>query len=353
MTDPVLRDWDGESLTVRRVPSTGVWIVVAVHSTALGPGMGGTRMKVYPGGVDEAVGDAVRLSGAMTAKNALAELPFGGGKAVLAVPRIPEGDDRRALLLRYADVLGSLDGSYVTACDMNTTETDMDVIAERTSHVLGRSSGNGGSGTSAPATAMGVFHGIRACLEHAFGSPSPADRTVVVQGAGAVGSGLCELLAEAGAQVFVSDVVADRATALADRIGAKVAAPDDALVTPCDVLSPCATGGMLNEETVPLLRCRVVAGAANNQLATPEDARRLRERHILYAPDAAISAGGVLALAGRETLGWNEPQLTARLERIGSTLRELFALADLQGLTTDEAAAFVVRQRLAQARGDR
>jgi leucine dehydrogenase len=346
VVDHLLTGWDGESLTIRREGASGAWILVAVHSTTLGPGMGGTRIKVYPGGLDDALRDVTRLSSAMTMKNALAELPFGGGKAVLAVPELPEGTARRELLLRYAEVIDGLGGSYVTACDMNTTEADMDTIAERSPHVLGRSPGNGGSGNSAPATATGVFHGIRASLEHVFGSPSPADRSVLVQGAGAVGAHLCALLAEAGAQVLVADVVPERATAIADRLGAKVVPPDEALATRCDVLAPCATGGVLSAETIPHLHCKIVAGAANNQLAEPDDALRLRERHVLYAPDAAINAGGVLSLAGRETLHWSDAQLAERLERIGATLRELFALADLQGITTDEAMAFVVRQRL-------
>jgi len=243
--------------------------------------------------------------------------------------------------------VASIGGSYVTACDMNTTEVDMDLIGERCPHVLGRSRDAGGSGSSGPATAVGVFHGIRASVAHAFGSNDLSGRTVVVQGTGAVGARLAEMLAEAGASVVVSDVENERALEVADRVGAEIAAPDVAPETPCDVLSPCAVGATMNGETIPRLRCRIVAGAANNQLATPKDADRLRYAGILYAPDFVINAGGVLSLAGRETLGWSEERLQESLRAIGDTLAEVFREADTVGVSTDEAA-----QRLARARID-
>ena len=157
----------------------------------------------------------------MTFKNAMADLPFGGGKSVVAVPEIPHGDERTAMLERYADLVASLGGSYVTACDMNTTEADMDVVGERCPHVMGRSVAAGGSGTSAPDTAIGVFHGIRAGLAHAFGSDDPSGRTIVVEGAGAVGGPLCDLLADAGAKLVVSDIDPERARAVAERVGGR------------------------------------------------------------------------------------------------------------------------------------
>ncbi|MEX2274275.1 MAG: Glu/Leu/Phe/Val dehydrogenase dimerization domain-containing protein [Actinomycetota bacterium] len=341
MIEDLLRDWDGEHLSARFDRPTGAWLLVGVHSTRLGPGMGGTRMKVYDS-LERAIDDVLRLSSAMTAKNALAGLPFGGGKAVLAVPSLPSGAQRRKLLERYGDLVCSLGGSYVTACDMNTTPEDMDVVAERNAHTLGRSLGNGGSGSSAPATAVGVFHGIRAGLEHALGSPDLSGRRVLVQGVGAVGEHLAELLGAEGAELLLSDVRADRAGIVADRIGGKVVASEEALSTPCDVFSPCATGGILDARTVETLRCMVVAGAANNQLDAPDLAGRLRARGVLYAPDYVVNAGGVLSLAGREVLGWSEGVLAARLERIGDTVREVFAISERDGSTTDEAAASLV-----------
>lgn len=352
MFEELIRGWDGEFVATHFDAPSSAWMFVGVHSTALGPGFGGTRMKTYAS-AEEGLGDVLRLSRAMTFKNAMADLPFGGGKSVLAVPAIPQGDARTEMLLRYADFVASLGGSYVTACDMNTTEGDMDVVGERCPHVMGRSVAAGGSGTSAPDTATGVFHGIRASLAHAFGSDDPSGRTVVVEGTGAVGGPLCDLLAEAGATLVVSDIDVERARSVADRVRADVADPEDAFDTPCDVFSPCATGAVLNADTIPRLRCRVVAGAANNQLAEPIDADRLSAAGILYAPDYVVNAGGVLHLAGYERSGWTPAQMAARLVDIGDTLTRVFEAADLDGVTPQAAADRMASERIAAARETR
>jgi leucine dehydrogenase len=348
MFESLIREWDGEFVAVRFDAASGAWMFVGVHSTTLGPGFGGTRMKAYDASED-ALGDVLRLSAAMTFKNAMAELPFGGGKSVLAVNAIPQGDERRSMLERYAAFVASLGGSYVTACDMNTTEGDMDVIGERCPHVMGRSIAAGGSGTSAPDTAIGVFHGIRAGLAHAFGSDDPSGRTIVVEGAGAVGGPLCDLLAGAGAKLLVSDIDGERARTVADRAGADIVDPLEAFDVPCDLFSPCATGAVLNTDTIPRLRCRVVAGAANNQLATPVDADRLAAAGILYAPDYVVNAGGVLHLAGYERLGWTADEMTARLEGIGDTLTRVFAAAEVDGVTPQAAADRMANERITAA----
>jgi leucine dehydrogenase len=346
MFEELIRGWDGEFVATRFDAPSSTWMFVGVHSKALGPGFGGTRMMSYalP---EEALGDVLRLSVAMTFKNAMADLPFGGGKSVLAVSAIPQGDARTEILLRYADFVASLGGSYVTACDMNTTESDMDVVGERCPHVMGRSAAAGGSGTSAPDTAIGVFHGIRAGLAHAFGSDDPSGRTIVVEGTGAVGGPLCDLLAEAGAKLVVSDIDAERARTVADRVGADIVDAQHAFDTPCDLFSPCATGAVLNADTIPRLRCRVVAGAANNQLAAPVDADRLAAAGILYAPDYVVNAGGVLHLAGYERLGWTPEQMESRLAGIANTLAQVFAAADRDGVTPEAAADRMARERLA------
>jgi leucine dehydrogenase len=349
MFEELLRGWDGELVASRFDEPTGAWLFVAVHSTALGPGFGGTRMKAYPAASD-ALRDVLRLSEAMTRKNALAGIDFGGGKAVLAVPTIPHGAARRLLLERYADLVSSLGGSYVTACDMNTTTPDMDVVGERCPHVMGRSEARGGSGTSAPDTAIGVFHGIRAAVEHVFGSPELAGRSVAVQGAGAVGAPLTELLAKEGASLAIADVDEARARDLAERTGAAVR-PADAIVDErCDVFAPCATGAVLSPASIPRLRCRIVAGAANNQLDTPADAARLAERGIMYAPDFVVNAGGVLHLAGYERLGWSPDEVAARLAGIGATLRRVLKVADARGVTPEEAASALAYERIEGAR---
>src|SRR5262245_16156157 len=240
---------------------------VCMHSTRLGPAGGGTRLKVYDSAAD-GLADAMRLSEAMTSKFAVAGLPYGGGKAVLAVPEVPQGDERRALLRRYGETIASLRGGFVTGPDVNTGEDDMDTIAERAAGlVFCRSVANGGSGTSSPATALGVFHGLRSTVQHAL-DRDLARTTVLVQGAGGVGGALVGLLAEARANVLVADVDAERAREAAGRAGGRVVPAEEATETECDAYAPCALGGTLNERTIPRLRCRVVVGAANNQLAT-------------------------------------------------------------------------------------
>jgi leucine dehydrogenase len=351
MFEDVLRAWDGEEAVVRFDEPTGAWMIVAVHDTTLGPGMGGTRMKTYPTPHD-ALADALRLSGAMTLKHAAADLPYGGGKAVVAVPEVPprESDERRALLLRYAALVDSLHGTYVTAADMNTGQADMDVIGERTSHVLGRSPEAGGSGDPATGTARGVFHGIVATSGRAFGTDDLSGRSVLVQGVGSVGGRLVDLLHGAGAGLVLADVDPLRAKETAGRVGAATVDAEAVIGTECDVFAPCATGGVLSAATIPKLRCRVVAGAANNQLAEPRDAELLAEHDILYAPDFVINAGGVLHLAGYETLGWTEEQMAARLAGIGDTLLEVYDAADREHITTDAAAERLARSRLDAAR---
>jgi leucine dehydrogenase len=347
--EELLADWDGEFLASRFDAMTGVWMLVGVHSTALGPGFGGTRMKTYATPEDGAR-DVLRLSAAMTAKNAMAELPFGGGKAVLAVPTMPGGEQRALLLERYADLLTSLGGSYVTAADMNTGPADMDVIASRSPYVLGTTAERGGSGASAPDTAFGVYHAIRAALGHVFDSDDPDGRTVVIQGVGAVGAPLAERLAGDGAKLVVTDVAAERADALSSRLGATSVPVGQEYDVACDVFAPCATGGVISRETIPRLRCRIVAGAANNQLLEPADADRLATAGILYAPDYIVNAGGVIHLAGYERLGWSTGQMQERLAAIGETLREVFAEADRRGVTPAAAADAIARDRVAGAR---
>lgn len=347
--DALLRDWDGEELVVRFDPPSGAFMLVAVHSTALGPAMGGTRMKPYPR-LEDAIADALLLARAMSLKQAVARLPFGGGKAVLAVPELPErgSSSWRGLFRRYGDLVEALGGTYVTAADMNTGSAELDVVAERTDHVLGRSPGRGGAGDPGPATAVGVFHAIRAACERAFGAADVAGRRALVQGVGSVGRRLVELLHEAGAEVLVADVDPDRTAAVGAL--AKPVAAEEVVGTPCDVFAPCATGGVLAEDTIGRLACRVVAGAANNQLATPEDARRLQEAGIVYAPDFVANAGGVIHLAGREVLGWDEAEVHARLAGIERTLAEVFAIADRERITTAEAAERLALERIAAAR---
>jgi leucine dehydrogenase len=340
--EDLLAGWDGEHAVVRHDAESGAWMFVCVHSTARGPAGGGTRMRVYPAPAD-GLADAMRLSAAMTWKMAAAGMPRGGGKAVLAVPELPAGEPRRRLLRRYGELVASLGGSYRTAGDMNVSPEDLDVVAETCPWVYGTTGRGGNSGRG---TARGALHAIRATVEHLFGSLELAGRSVLVQGAGAVGGVLARELAGAGARVLVSDVEEERAAAT----GCETVAPERVPETEVDVYSPCAVGGTLNADSIPLLACRAVAGCANNQLAEPEDADRLHERGILYAPDYVVSAGGIIQLIGLEDEGWDEERLEEGLAGIGDTLRALFAEGDAEDITPEEAADRLVRRRLAEAR---
>jgi leucine dehydrogenase len=339
----LLSSWTGEHAVIRHDAESGAWLFVCLDSTVLGPAGGGTRMRVYPAPPD-GLADAMRLSGAMTKKMAAAGMPRGGGKAVLAVPELPTGEPRKRLLRRYGELVASLGGSYRTAGDMNISPQDLDVVAETCPWVYGTTGRGGNSGRG---TARGALHAIRTTVEHVFGSPELAGRTVLVQGAGSVGAVLARELAEGGAQVLVSDVDESRAAAT----GCETVPPERVLETEVDVYSPCAVGGTLDAESIPRLACRAIAGCANNQLAKPEDAERLRERGILYAPDYVVSAGGIIQLIGLEDEGWDEAQLEERLAGIGDTLRTLFAEADADGITPEEAADRLVRSLVERGGG--
>ena len=343
----LLTAWDGESVSMHRDQETGTWMFVCVHSTRLGSAAGGTRMKHYPRMAD-ALQDGMRLAEAMSLKFASVDFPHGGGKAVIALPtdEIPQGEARRRLLREFGAFVKSLGGLYSCAPDMNTSAADMDVIAEVCPYVFCRTEAAGGSGDTAPDTAVGVLHGIRASCRHTFGSDDLAGRTVLVQGAGGVGGRLIKLLREAGATVIASDIDPDRLAALR-REGVAVVPAEAVLTTDCDVLSPCATGGILNARSIPELRCRVVAGGANNQLETPGDADLLRRRRIAYAPDFVINAGGILHGGGLEEQHWTRQVLDVKLAGIGDAVYEILQRADTEGISTETAARRIAEARIA------
>ncbi len=337
--------WDGLGVVTRRDADTGSTLIVALHSETLGPSTGGSRMAVYES-VDAAQRDALRLAEGMTYKWAVAGFPRGGGKAVLAVPRGLEAGAREDLLRRYGSLVRDLDGRFWTGADVGTSAEDMDVIAETGApYVFSRTKARGGAGESGTWTALGVFAAVEAVCETLWSAASVAGRRILVQGTGSVGGPLIERLLAAGARVSFSDV-SPAAVARWEAKGLRSIPPDDVFGEACDLLAPCALGGLFNAETIPRLRCRGVVGAANNQLATPEDAARLRDRGILYAPDFVVNAGGAVAITGQEALGWTAEHAREEVLRIGRTLERVLDLAAVRGISTDAAARELARERL-------
>ena len=338
-----IQSWDGECVVIRYDRPTSTWVFVAVHDRTLGMAMGGCRMKTY-GSPAEGLKDAQRLAAGMTLKWAGIDFPLGGGKAVLATPRPLEGEEREGLLLRFGELVEGLGGMYGTGVDLGTTPADMSVVGRRTSRVAGRRPEDGGAGDPGPWTALGVLEGMKAALDHVYGRPKLEDRTVVVQGVGGVGQPLARMLAEVGARVVVSDVAAGKAQELAKELGGEAVEPDQAYDVECDVFAPCAVGAVLNQDTVPRLRCRVVAGSANNQLDTDQDAARLAEREILYVPDFILNAGGAVAHGLLEFLGGMKADVEPRVRQIGPTVRAVLERAAEDGTLPLDAAVARARQ---------
>jgi leucine dehydrogenase len=336
-------------VVVRRGRRSGLFTLVAVHSTVRGPSLGGCRMWAYDDS-PAALRDVLRLSRTMTYKAAVADLPLGGGKGVIMLPAhgpIPS-ERRHQALLDFADTVESLGGRYITAEDVGTSSRDMAVIAERTGHVVGLARGRGGSGDPSPLTAIGVEYAIRACCERAFSSGSLRGRTICVIGLGHVGSRLAKRCQRAGAKLLVSDVDPSRRR-LAEQLGARWVAPERALEADAEILAPCALGGFLDDETVPRLRSRIVAGSANNQLADDVIADTLAAKGILWAPDFVVNAGGLINIA-EELRGYDPAAARARVRGIADTLRQIFDDADAIGATPLTAAMELARRRLAAAK---
>src|ERR687888_2158647 len=308
--------------------------VIAIHSTALGPALGGTRFYPYRS-EKEALHDVLRLAKGMTFKAAAAGLDLGGGKAVII------GDPRRIkseeLLRAYGRFIDTLQGRYITAEDVGTTGQDMDVVRRETRSVTGVSPAMGGSGDPSPVTAWGVFKGLIACAEEVWRSSSIEGKRVAVQGVGKVGYNLVKHLHEAGASIVVSDVDVDSVARAVMEFGVETADPDKIHAEECDVFAPCALGGGIRDDTIPSLRCRVVAGAANNQLQSPDHGEALRQMGILYAPDYVINAGGLINVAD-ELRGYDRDRAMQRVQDIYRTLREIFAIARQDDVSTSEAA---------------
>ncbi|CAL9475301.1 Valine dehydrogenase [Streptomyces sp. enrichment culture] len=329
--------------------ASGLKAVIAIHSTALGPALGGTRFYPYAS-EEEAVLDALNLSRGMSYKNALAGLEHGGGKAVIIGD--PELVKTEELLLAYGRMVASLGGRYVTACDVGTYVADMDVVARECRWTTGRSPENGGAGDSSVLTAFGVFQGMRASAQHMWGDPTLRGRVVGVAGVGKVGHYLVEHLVQDGAEVVITDVREESVRRITDKFPqVRVAADTDALIRTegLDVYAPCALGGALNDDTVPVLTARIVCGAANNQLAHPGVEKDLEERGILYAPDYVVNAGGVIQVAD-ELHGFDFDRCKVKATKIFDTTSAIFARAKEDGIPPAAAADRIAEQRMAEAR---
>lgn len=311
-----------EALHLADDPVSGLKAVIAIHSTRLGPALGGCRYLAYP---DEqsAIRDAIRLAQGMSYKAALAGIDHGGGKAVLIRPA--HLDSRAALFEAFGRFIETLNGRYITAVDSGTSSADMDCIALHTRHATSTSS----AGDPSPHTALGVFAGIRATAQARLGGDDLGGLRIAVQGLGNVGFALAEALHAAGAELLVSDLDAGRVQLAVEQLGAQPIASEALLTTPCDILAPCGLGGVLNRQSVAHLRCAAVAGAANNQLASPEIADELEARGILYAPDYVLNAGGLIYVALRHR-GEGLPAITAHLARISQRLTDIYAHAQAE-----------------------
>ncbi len=339
-------DPDGhEAVYYHHDAGSGLRALVAVHSTVLGPGFGGARWRPYTD-IGEALIDVLRLSAAMTAKSAVAGVDYGGGKAAIAGDAAAKTPEQLAAYGRLVDRLG---GHYVTTTDVGTTLDDLRAIAGETEHIAGVAHGDEHDVDTAEPTARTVINGMHAACEFAFGNSSLAGRRVVVVGTGKVGGQVARKAAAAGARVAVADLFDDLAATLASEIGGEHIPLEGAYLQPCDVLSPNALGGVLNPQSITELRCRVVCGAANNQLLhDPADAELLAARGILYTPDYIVNSGGVVA-AGIDHAGGGTDRIEELVQRVGPATLELLRFAEREGISTAEAALRSVDERLVRA----
>jgi leucine dehydrogenase len=345
----LLASWNGNGVVVRHDQPTGCWMFIALHDHTLGAPTGGTRMKVYPTPT-EGLRDALRLAEGMTSKWAGLGLRQGGGKAVLALTEPLSESACKPLWERYGTLVESLDGAFLTGADLGMSADAMAVVGRRTKHVLGIDYSDGSSRDPGPFTSHGVLKGLEAALGHVFGNSDVAGRRVIVEGIGGVGEPLARSLAADGAHVLLSDLDAEKARRLAAELDSEFVPLSNVSTTACDVYSPCAIGATLNPQTIPHLACRIVAGSANNQLLTSEDAEALHRRGILYVPDYILNAGGAMAFILIHQ-GLNDvAKVKHRVEEIGSTVAEILSEAASAKTSPLTAATKRVARQLENAR---
>tara|TARA_R110000787_G_scaffold589_5_gene2153 strand:+ start:104 stop:1144 length:1041 start_codon:yes stop_codon:yes gene_type:complete len=326
---------------------SGLKAIIALHSTARGPAAGGTRMWDFANG-EAMLKDVLRLSQGMSYKNAMADLPLGGGKAVIwgnaKTDKSPE------LFRAFGRAVESLQGRYYTAEDVGIDVADMEIVRQETAYVAGLDHGEAASGDPSPITAMGVFLGIVETAKRALGSDDLTGRTVAVQGVGSVGGYTCDHLAKAGANLIITDIDQAALKAVADRTGARIVGPDEIYDVEADIFAPCALGAVVNEQTLERFRVKAIAGGANNQLVMPEMGELLRRKGILYAPDYVINGGGIINVAAEISGNYSREWVDAKLSRLVQTLGEVLDEALSSGKPTNAVADTIARARIAAAR---
>ena len=335
-----------EQLLICSDPTVGLKAFIAIHDTTLGPACGGCRIWPHPT-EEAALEDVLRLSRAMTYKSALAGLDLGGGKAlIIADPRV---DKTEALFRSFGRSIDTLGGKFIVAEDVGATPEDMVHVAKETDHVVGLPIEHGGSGETSIMTGLGVYLGMKACAQEKWGNDFLNGKTIAIQGYGHVAENLAPYLIAEGANLVVTDIFPD-ALQRAEALGARTVAPDDIYDVDCDIFSPNALGGVINPHTIPRLRCPIIAGGANNQLSSPEDAKTLARRGILYAPDYVINAGGIINASCEVGMAYDEALARQKTEGIYNTIQRVLRMAADDDITTAQAADLLAEARLRNAR---
>lgn len=331
-----------EEVVYRVDDEVGLRAIIAIHDTTLGPALGGTRMWPYET-EEEALLDVLRLSEGMTYKASVAGLNLGGGKAVIIGD--PEHDKSEALFRSYGKFVDSLNGKYITAEDVGTRVEDMVYVNMETSHVTGLPPSHGGSGDPSPLTAFGVYKGMKACSQAVFNSDSLKELTIAIQGLGKVGYTLAEYLTQEGARVIAADINRELTEEASDELGVEIVAPDEIYSVECDIFAPCALGGILNDDTISVLKAPIIAGAANNQLRDEEHGYELHRRGILYAPDYVINAGGLINVA-TELGAYGASQAWSKTAAIQDTISRIIRRSEQEDIPTHVAANQLARERI-------
>lgn len=338
-----MQRYDYEQLVFCQDESSGLKAIIAIHDTTLGPALGGTRMWTYHS-EEDAIIDALRLARGMTYKNAAAGLNIGGGKAVIIGD--PRKEKSEALFRTFGRYIQGLNGRYITAEDVGTTVADMDLIHLETNYVTGVSPAFGSSGNPSPVTAYGVYRGMKAAAKRAFGSDDLSGKIVAVQGVGNVAYNLCKHLHEEGAQLIVTDINEENMNRAVQDFAAKAVGVNEIFSVDCDIFAPCALGAVINDDTIPLLKAKVIAGAANNQLKEDRHGDMIHEKGLIYAPDYVINAGGVMNVAD-ELQGYNRERALKKVETIYDNIMRVFEISERDGIPSYKAADRMAEERIA------